>query len=383
VKLSRIVFATVFACGTAALTTGCGKSKVDQCNSFVAEANKSQSAFVAISAAMLNPPSLVPRAEKLDASVKAMEALPLKDSKLDGFRKQYIEYTNTFAKGLRQIASFGKDKTKDAERDKVAKELDEVGDKEGKLIDEINAYCSDEKLAKAPPTGGLRLQRVVRNTTRYPPGAPKTCLSTVQPRAGSARVIPARMALAASGGSGFPRCRRLQKMPASRSSAARVLGASLGTLISARTYASLMRPLVSVSTENSMRFGKPAGPGVVPSSAPQPHEQTPDGRQANPEVRGRRGSADHAWQSFPPGLAASLFELPPRTPNPFASPAARPPPRLRPPRRTRGGPQQHPAAKSAKAHASKPRPSCVRGGPSEDAATRAPRQTDREVTTPS
>jgi hypothetical protein len=144
-KLSRFVFASALACGFATLTTGCGKSKVDQCNSFVAEANKSQSAFVAISAAMLNPPSLLPRAEKLEASVKAMEALPLKDGKLDGYRKQYIDYTNTFAKGLRQIASFGKDPAKNAEREKVAKELDDVGEKEGKLIDEINGYCSDEK----------------------------------------------------------------------------------------------------------------------------------------------------------------------------------------------------------------------------------------------
>lgn len=130
----------------AALTlTGCGKSKVEQCNSFIGEANKSQSAFVAISAAMLNPPSLIPRAEKLEASVKAMEALPLKDAKLDGFRRKYIEYTNTFAKGLRELASYGKDPAKNAARDKTAKELDAVGEKEGKLIEEINGYCSGEK----------------------------------------------------------------------------------------------------------------------------------------------------------------------------------------------------------------------------------------------
>lgn len=130
--------------GAVSVLTGCGKSKVEQCNSFIGEANKSQSAFVAISAAMLNPPSLIPRAEKLEASVKAMEALPLKDAKLDGFRKKYIEYTNTFAKGLRELASYGKDPAKNAAREKTAKELDAVGDKEGKLIEEINGYCSDK-----------------------------------------------------------------------------------------------------------------------------------------------------------------------------------------------------------------------------------------------
>lgn len=131
----------VLVAASLVLSTGCGKSKIDQCNSFVAEANKSQNAFVAISAAMLNPPSLIPRAERLEAAVKAMEALPLKDAKLDGYRKQYVTYTNTFAKGLRDLAALGKDPSKNAERKKIAEELDAVGDKEGKLIEEINGYC--------------------------------------------------------------------------------------------------------------------------------------------------------------------------------------------------------------------------------------------------
>jgi ATP-dependent DNA ligase len=151
--------AVVVTFALAALSTGCGKSKVEQCNSFVGEANKSQSAFVALNAAMLNPPSLVPRAEKLEAAVKAMEALPLKDAKLDGYRKQYIGYTNSFAKGLRELASYGKDPSKNAQREKTANEMEAVADKEGKLIDEINAYCSADKLALAIFSHGFSAPR--------------------------------------------------------------------------------------------------------------------------------------------------------------------------------------------------------------------------------
>jgi hypothetical protein len=130
---------------TAVLSLGCGKGKIEQCNAFIDEGNSSQNAFVAIEAAMLNPQTLQGRIDKIEEHVKKLQALQLSDAKLAEMRGRYVEMLQGFAKSLKQFIAVGKDPKKDAERDKIAKDLDANADKSSKLIDDINQYCGGSK----------------------------------------------------------------------------------------------------------------------------------------------------------------------------------------------------------------------------------------------
>ena len=125
----------------ALLCSGCGKSKIDQCNAFIDEGNKSQNAFVAIEAAMLNAESFKKRTDQIDASMKALKAVELPDAKLAGMRDKYVEGLQGFSTTLAKLVAMAKDPSKEADVDKLEKEIETISDKESKLIDEINAYC--------------------------------------------------------------------------------------------------------------------------------------------------------------------------------------------------------------------------------------------------
>lgn len=131
----------LWAVSIALLCAGCGKSKIDQCNAFIEEGNKSQNAFVAIEAAMLNPDSFKKRTDQIEASVKTLKAIELPDAKLAEMRNRYVEGLQGFSTSLTKVMEMSKDPAKAADADKLEKELDAIGDKESKLIDEINAYC--------------------------------------------------------------------------------------------------------------------------------------------------------------------------------------------------------------------------------------------------
>jgi len=135
----RLVSVTIATSMLLLASTGC-ENKVAQCNAFIDEANASQAAFVAIEAAALNPESLKKRVEQIDESVKKLEALELKDEKLQGFRSEYVDGLKSFSKGLGTMASL--EKTEVDALNEAAKGLMDEGDKQGKLVDNVNKYCS-------------------------------------------------------------------------------------------------------------------------------------------------------------------------------------------------------------------------------------------------
>jgi hypothetical protein len=121
---------------------GCGPSKVDQCNAFVDEGNKSQSAFVALQAALLNPTSLQTRIDKIDGSAKSLRAVKLADAKLIGMRDKYANGLEAYSKILVEMKPILNDEAKTDEFNKNIDKLNAISDDESKLIDEVNAYCS-------------------------------------------------------------------------------------------------------------------------------------------------------------------------------------------------------------------------------------------------
>ncbi|MBW2453104.1 MAG: hypothetical protein JRI68_01260 [Deltaproteobacteria bacterium] len=128
------------AIGLLALSTGC-QSKVEQCNAFIDQANASQNAFTALGAAMLNKDVLAGRVKTIRESIDTVKAVELKDEKLKGFQDRWAEGLEGMAAGLDEMTKL--DKTTDIDKlNKLAETFDKEADKMGKLIDEINTYCS-------------------------------------------------------------------------------------------------------------------------------------------------------------------------------------------------------------------------------------------------
>jgi hypothetical protein len=126
----------------AVTVSACGKGKVAQCNEFVDEANKSQSAFVAIEAAVLNPTTMKTRTTQIEGSVTKLKALQLPDAKLAAFRDQYATGLTTFGKAATDLSLLGKDDKNVDKHNKIVDDLNKLSDSETKLIDDINGYCS-------------------------------------------------------------------------------------------------------------------------------------------------------------------------------------------------------------------------------------------------
>lgn len=136
----HMVFVTL-----ALAVVACGPSKVDQCNAFIDEGNKAQSAFVALEAALLNPASTQTRIDKINGSVTALRAVKLADAKLVTMREKYATELEGYAKILGQMKPILKDEAKVDEFNKLVEKLNAISTAEDKLIDEINGYCSEGK----------------------------------------------------------------------------------------------------------------------------------------------------------------------------------------------------------------------------------------------
>ncbi len=126
---------------------GCGKSKVDQCNSFIDAANKSQTTLANIDTVMDNPAQLLAKSNELTASAGAIKEIDLKDEKVVAMRARYVDGLEGYAKSLTEAKGLAElpqpeRKGKQAEFDKIVEKLQSISEKESKLIDEVNAYCS-------------------------------------------------------------------------------------------------------------------------------------------------------------------------------------------------------------------------------------------------
>lgn len=120
---------------------GCGPSKVEQCNALVDAGNKSQSGFVALEAAMLNPDSFQKRIDQIDADAKVVQGVKLEDAKLVGFRDKFATGLTDYTKVMKDMKAILKDEAKTDDLNKMIDQLNAISDKEGKVIDEINGYC--------------------------------------------------------------------------------------------------------------------------------------------------------------------------------------------------------------------------------------------------
>lgn len=127
----------------------CGKSKVDQCNAFIEQANASQTTIAALNLESEDPAVLEAAAVKIEGDAKKVDAVELKDEKLVGFKTDYVKNLNGLGKTARDLAGIQKD-AKDpakaaaveAKAKTVVADAEKMEKDESKLVDDINKYCS-------------------------------------------------------------------------------------------------------------------------------------------------------------------------------------------------------------------------------------------------
>jgi len=130
----------------------CGKSKTEQCNSFVDRATQAQKVVNGLKLDSENVAELEKGAGAIEAEAKAFGALELKDEKLLGFRSSYAATLASLGKIMRDLSALQKD-SKDpskadaleAETKKIDAEADKVEKSESDVVDQVNVYCTGSK----------------------------------------------------------------------------------------------------------------------------------------------------------------------------------------------------------------------------------------------
>lgn len=145
--MQRIFKQTAMLSLTATLSilfTGCGESKVAQCNKLIKVANQA----VTLSQDFSKNPqrekgskALTEVAGKIDTITNEMKALEIKDEKLQSFQGRFLKLYQDTSKGLRDTAAaVDKKNLKAANASLVT--LRKSSSDETAIVTEINSYCS-------------------------------------------------------------------------------------------------------------------------------------------------------------------------------------------------------------------------------------------------
>jgi hypothetical protein len=128
----------------ALLLTGCGESKISQCNKVIKVANQAASLgqqYGKDSKTAKGSQGLTELATKIDQVGTEMKGLEIKDEKLQGFQGRFLKLYQDISKGLNDAATaINKKDIKSANR--FFANLQKSSVEEGLIVKEINGYCS-------------------------------------------------------------------------------------------------------------------------------------------------------------------------------------------------------------------------------------------------
>ncbi|AFY32710.1 hypothetical protein [Calothrix sp. PCC 7507] len=140
-KKTTILSATT---AIAFLFAGCGESKVAQCNKIVKVSNQAVTAgqeFGNNPQPKKGSKALTEAANKIEQITKDMQALEIKDEKLQGYQGRFLKLYENTSKGLKDTAA-ALDKKNLAEANRSLASLKKGSSEEAALVKEINSYCS-------------------------------------------------------------------------------------------------------------------------------------------------------------------------------------------------------------------------------------------------
>jgi hypothetical protein len=155
--MKRFSVIVALAVVTAAVS-GCGQSKVAQCNALVDAANKGQDAVAKID--FEKEATVKAAVDGLEASNKAVSEVKLSDEKLIELQKAYVKAHTDAAAKFKEFGEIGKkgaalekDKEPDPAKlaafakdlEKMNKDSDAMAKASEKVVDDLNVYCSGSK----------------------------------------------------------------------------------------------------------------------------------------------------------------------------------------------------------------------------------------------
>ncbi|WP_066375667.1 MULTISPECIES: hypothetical protein [unclassified Anabaena] len=137
--------ATLSLAGAIALTfTGCGESKVAQCNKVIKVANQAAvlgQEFGKDPKSAKGSQGLIELSGKIDQISTEMKGLAIQDEALKGFQGRFFKLYQDISKSLNDTAAaIDKKNIRDANRFLVTLQKSSV--EEGAIVKEINTYCS-------------------------------------------------------------------------------------------------------------------------------------------------------------------------------------------------------------------------------------------------
>jgi len=150
--MRKLAVLVALAAASLVVSTGCGKSKITQCNTLIDAANKSQSGFEHIDPD--KPEKMKEAIAKIKKGNAEVAATQLEDAKLKGFRDGYVKTHESIANTLQkreevaeklEKAEKGNDAKVIASLTKESDDMEKVMDKDlkdsDKVIEDINTYC--------------------------------------------------------------------------------------------------------------------------------------------------------------------------------------------------------------------------------------------------
>ena len=129
------------ALGVALLAASGCRTKTDQCNAFIEQANAAEKTIETVSD-FGNAEKLQADATKIDGHAKGVGSVKLDDAKLKELQAKYVANLGLYAKNLRATAAAQGDGSK---LEALEKEDEQIQKDGSKLIDDINVYCTGGK----------------------------------------------------------------------------------------------------------------------------------------------------------------------------------------------------------------------------------------------
>ncbi|MBD2385946.1 hypothetical protein [Cylindrospermum sp. FACHB-282] len=145
-RLFKQTFLLSTTAAMALLFAGCGETKVAQCNKLIKVANEAVTSqqFSKNTQPQKGSKALTEAAVKVDNIAKQLQALEIKDEKLQGFKGRFLKLYQDTSTGLKNTAK-AVDKKDISSANRFLASLKNIASDESKLVKEINSYCIDSR----------------------------------------------------------------------------------------------------------------------------------------------------------------------------------------------------------------------------------------------
>lgn len=138
--------------GLGLIATGCGPSKVSQCNELIGVINTAVTEVQAVTQspeAATNPDALNQIADTADRAVEQMQAVQLKDETLIGYQQSFIKMYQDTSAASRAIYDASQNQNLEAAQAALG-QLQAATAPEPGLVNDVNSYCGGQAPAETP-----------------------------------------------------------------------------------------------------------------------------------------------------------------------------------------------------------------------------------------